>query len=100
MVAAVEDLSLHVMSLAGKHCSHCVLTASDVKWEEKQHLTSFVHAVLAVEERKWSARIVKAMYDAGDRMKTRLIGLPDFCEFVERFSVGRNFGRAIGVHRL
>ncbi|KAL2166281.1 hypothetical protein VTG60DRAFT_2986 [Thermothelomyces hinnuleus] len=68
--------------------------------EEKRHLASFLDAVRLVEARPWSARIVKAMYDAGDRMKANLARLPAFCEFVEKFPEGRNFARAIGAHRL
>jgi hypothetical protein len=100
MVKSVEDLSWHIVTLRQYHCSHCLLSLRDVHRQETQHLTSFLHAIEAVEERKWSAKIVKVMYDAGDRMKAQLMRFPDFREFVERFAVGRNFARAIGAHRL
>lgn len=100
MVKCVEDLSRHVLSLGEPHCSHCPLSQIDVDWEEKKHLASFLDAVLFVEEQPWSAKIVKAMYDAGDCMKLRLMRLPAFQDFVGRFPVGRSFARAIGVDRL
>ncbi|KAK4157873.1 hypothetical protein C8A00DRAFT_11339 [Chaetomidium leptoderma] len=100
MVKCVEELSYHVLSLAEAHCAHCPLSRVDVDWEEGQHLASFLDAVLLVEGQPWSARIAKAMYDAGDRLKPRLVRLPAFCDFVERFLVGRNFARAIGVDVL
>ena len=100
MASCVEDLSWHILTLREAHCSHCLLSLLDVDSEEKKHLTSFLNAILVVEEQKWSAKMVKTMYDAGERMKTQLVRLPDFCEFAERYSVGRNFARAIGADRL
>jgi hypothetical protein len=101
MLASVESLSWHVLALAaGHHCAHCKRSRAEAEWEEQQHLASFLDAVLVVEAQPWSACIVKAMYDAGDRMKERLVGLPAFGEFVERFPEGRGFARAIGVYRL
>jgi hypothetical protein len=99
MVSCIEELSWHILTLREAHCSHCLLALLDVESEEKRHLTSFLSAVLAVEEHRWSARVVKTMYDAGERMKARLLGLPDFGEFAERYAVGRNFARAIGADR-
>lgn len=100
MTAGVESLSQHVAALAAHHCPHCCLSKAEVDSEEKRHLASFLDAVRLVEAQPWSARIVKAMYDAGDRMKANLARLPAFREFVEKFPEGRNFARAIGAHRL
>ncbi|AEO53846.1 hypothetical protein MYCTH_42529 [Thermothelomyces thermophilus ATCC 42464] len=100
MTAGVESLSQHVAALAAHHCPHCRLSRAEVDSEEKRHLASFLDAVRLVEAQPWSARIVKAMYDAGDRMKANLARLPAFREFVEKFPEGRNFARAIGAHRL
>jgi hypothetical protein len=98
MVKCVENLARQVPTLTELHCAHCALSREDIEWAEKQHLASFLDAVLVVEEQPWSAKIVKAMYDAGERMKHRLTRLPAFRDFVERFPVGKDFARAIGVH--
>ncbi len=100
MANCIEELSWHILTLREAHCSHCLLSLMDVGAEEKKNLMSFLHAILAVEEQRWSAKIVKTMYDAGERMKTQLMGLPEFCDFAGRYSVGRNFARAIGADRL
>ncbi|KAK4128963.1 hypothetical protein N657DRAFT_48269 [Parathielavia appendiculata] len=101
MIKCVDRLARHVLSLPEHHCSHCPLAQqADPDWEERQHLASLLRAVLVVEEQPWSAKMIKAVYDAGDRMKIRLMRLPEFCDFVERFAVGNNFARAIGMHRL
>jgi hypothetical protein len=100
MVRCVENLARQVLALPEFHCAHCPLAHADADWEERQHLASFLDAVLVVEGQPWSVKMVKAMYDAGDRLKIRLMRLPGFGEFVERFAVGRNFARAIGVYRL
>ncbi|KAK3300802.1 uncharacterized protein B0H64DRAFT_428781 [Chaetomium fimeti] len=100
MAACVEELSRHVLALAGHHCARCRVSRERVEWEERQHLASFLDAVLVVETRPWSAKMVKAMYDAGDRMKARLVRLPAFREFVEKFPEGRGFARAIGVRKI
>ncbi|KAH6854183.1 hypothetical protein B0I37DRAFT_421533 [Chaetomium sp. MPI-CAGE-AT-0009] len=100
MAACVEDLSRHVLALAGHHCARCRLSRAEAEWEEKQHLTSFLDAVLAVEARPWSAKMVKAMYDAGDRLKPRLLRLPAFRQFVDKIPEGRGFARAIGVRKI
>lgn len=100
MAAGVESLSQHVVAVTAHHCSHCRLSRAEVDSEEERHLGSFVRAVRLMEAKPWSARIVRVMYDAGDRMKANLTRFPAFCEFVERFPEGRNFARAIGVHHL
>ena len=100
MAACVEDLSRHVLALAGHHCPHCRLSWGEVEWEEKRHLASFLDAVLVVETQPWSAKMVKAMYDAGDRMKGRLVRMVEFRQFVEEFPEGRGFARAIGMHKI
>ncbi|KAL2161620.1 hypothetical protein VTH06DRAFT_8182 [Thermothelomyces fergusii] len=100
MAAGVESLSQHVAALAAHHCQHCRLSRAEVDSEEKRHLESFVDAVRLMEAKPWSARIVKAMYDAGDRMKANLARLPAFCEFVEKSPEGKNFARAIGAHHV
>ncbi|KAH6650309.1 hypothetical protein F5144DRAFT_625370 [Chaetomium tenue] len=100
MAACVEELSRHVVAVAGHHCAHCRFSRGEVDWEEKQHLASFLDAVLVVETQPWSAKMVKAMYDAGDRMKARLLRLPAFRLFVEEFPEGMGFAQAIGAYKL
>jgi hypothetical protein len=100
MAACVEALSRHVLALSGHHCAHCRLSWAEAEWEEKQHLASFLDAVLVVETQPWSARMVKAMYDAGDRMRGRLVRLVEWRQFVEEFPEGRGFARAIGVRKV
>ncbi|KAK3310723.1 uncharacterized protein B0T15DRAFT_489381 [Chaetomium strumarium] len=112
MVKSVEDLTRHVLSLsegdgsssACFHCAHCPYyrgdedeEADDAELEREAHLASFLDAVVCVEKHKWSAKIQKAVYDAGDRMKHRLVKLPAWREFVEKYPGGKNFARAIGV---
>ncbi|KAL2200090.1 hypothetical protein P885DRAFT_29857 [Corynascus similis CBS 632.67] len=102
MAVCVEGLSRHVAALAVAHrCPHCHPTRAKADQEEEgRHLASFLDAILVVEAHPWSARIVKAMYDAGDHMKARLARLPAFAEFVERSPQGKNFAKAIGAHHL
>jgi hypothetical protein len=100
MVQSVETLTRHVLSLPESHCLHCPLAQADADRQERQHLASFLDAVLVVEGQPWSAKMVKAMYDAGDKLKVRLRRLPEWGEFVERFETGRRFARAIGMYRL
>jgi hypothetical protein len=65
--------------------------------EEKQHLRSFLNAVTAIQTaHKWSAKLQKAMYDAGEKIKHRLRDLPEFQDFVTR-GFGREFAIAIGL---
>jgi hypothetical protein len=99
MAARVEDLSRHVLALAAAHCAHCPLRA-DAEWEEQDHLASFLDAVVAAERHRWSARMQRALYDAGDRMKHRLVRLRAFGDFLERFPGGKGFVRAIGAEGL
>ncbi|SPQ18570.1 774c7837-8354-484d-a155-8d7aeba91e63 [Thermothielavioides terrestris] len=107
MVRCVEELSRRVVALGDEpHCAHCPYfraarrdsrAAAAAEWEAQQHLASFLDAVVSVEEHPWSARIQKAVYDAGDRMKTQLVRLPAFRDFVERYPGGKGFARAIGL---
>ncbi|KAL2256819.1 hypothetical protein VTK26DRAFT_1073 [Humicola hyalothermophila] len=90
MVERIEALSWQIVALRG---AHSPLPAA----EERKHLESFVIAVVSVERRKWSAKIQKAMYDAGERLKYRLIELSSFRQFVEGFDAGKDFSRAIGL---
>ncbi|KAL2134117.1 hypothetical protein VTI74DRAFT_940 [Chaetomium olivicolor] len=111
-VQHIDDLSRHVLTLSKPHCSHCPFFAvgascpdqqdeENAAWEqEERHLNSFVHAVICVEEHRWSAKIQKAVYDAGERLRERLVGLPAFCEFTKLFPGGMGFARAIGVGRV
>ncbi|KAK4132345.1 hypothetical protein BT67DRAFT_385720 [Trichocladium antarcticum] len=67
---------------------------------EEKHLQSFVDAIVSVETHKWSPKIQKAMYDAGERMKDRLVGLLAFRELTEDYPAGKGFAQAIGLERL
>ncbi|KAL2019813.1 hypothetical protein VTK56DRAFT_9164 [Thermocarpiscus australiensis] len=97
MVKCVEDCSWHVLSLRG---ADCPLSRAEAEREEEEHLKSFVDAMVSVETHNWSAKIQKAMYDAGERLRDRLMGLPAFREVAESFPAGRGFARAIGMGRL
>ncbi|KAK4240825.1 hypothetical protein C8A03DRAFT_31101 [Achaetomium macrosporum] len=106
MIKCVEDLTRYVLSLSGRdggpssHCPHCPYyreEEDEVELEREQHLASFLDAVVCVEEHKWSAKIQKAVYDAGDRMKHRLVKLPAWREFIDKYPGGKGFARAIGM---
>ncbi|KAJ4296149.1 hypothetical protein N0V88_004853 [Collariella sp. IMI 366227] len=110
MVQHFEDLSQRVLMTQNVHCSHCPFFSttsassgseeSGIDWEEERHLNSFVDAVVCVEEHHWSAKMQKAIYDAGERMRDKLVGLEAFCEFTKLFPGGKGFARAIGVGRV
>jgi hypothetical protein len=115
MIQSMEDLTRYVLSLSLSesessspcfHCAHCPYYGrdeedeeeeDDVEMERETHLASFLDAAVCVEKHKWSAKIQKAVYDAGDRMKHRLVKLPAWREFIEKYPGGKGFARAIGV---
>lgn len=100
MARCVEDLSWQVLALGEPHCAHCPYFVAGAEWAAQQHLASFLDAVVQVDEHRWSARIQKAVYDAGDRMKALLVRLPAWRDFLERYPGGKGFARAIGVGGL
>lgn len=97
MVEHVEALSWHVLSLRD---AWCPLVLAEADLEEEEHLMSFLDAVQVMERREWSPRMQKAIYDAGERLRDRLMELPAFRAFVEGVPTGRCFTRAIGLGRL
>lgn len=97
MVERVENLSRTVLSLRD---AHPPLPPAEIRRQEEKHLQSFVDAIVSVETHKWSPKIQKAMYDAGERMKDRLVGLLAFRELTEDYPAGKGFAQAIGLERL
>lgn len=97
MVECVENLSWSVLTLQDARYPRSRAAA---RREEKEHLESFVDAIVAVETHKWSTMIQKAMYDAGERLKDRLTELPAFCNLTEGFPAGKGFARAIGLQHM
>lgn len=90
MVGRIEALSWRMVALGGAYDPL-------PREEELMHLESFVNAVVSVERHKWNAKIQKTIYDVGERLRYRLIELPSFCQFVERYDAGKHFSRAIGL---
>lgn len=97
MVECVDKLSRSVLSLRDVQYP---LAQAETYRKEEEHLESFVDAIVSVETHKWSAKIQKAMYDAGERLKDRLVGLRAFRELTEGYPAGQRFAQAIGLEHL
>lgn len=61
---------------------------------------SLLDAALFIEKQEWNAKMLKVLYNAGDRLKLRLVGWGAFEDFVRDFRYGERFAKAIGADRL
>ncbi|KAK4144923.1 uncharacterized protein C8A04DRAFT_36276 [Dichotomopilus funicola] len=99
MISNFEGLTDHVLALSKHRCWHCGPAAAEADGEEIQHLMSFLDAALFMEKQEWNAKMLKVIYDAGDKLKERLMGWGAFEDFVRDFAVGARFAKAIGADR-
>jgi len=93
MLARIASLAERVLSLQG-HSRKPLWHRADT--EEKRHMRSFLEAAIAVERHPWRPRLQSSLYAAGERIRERLVELPDFQLFIED-DIGQKFARAIGL---